>query len=450
VRVLTGLQFSPRGGSAHVARALAAELPAHGWDVTVVSGSTGSGLGDAAAFYRGLDVRPVDFRAGDAPLHPSYEDRPGAPDRCFARVEDEEYREHVRAWTRALAGAGAAEADVLHLNHLTPLHEAARRAAPGVPVVGHLHGTELLMLEAIEAGPPPGWDHAAAWARRMRRWARGCERLIVPTDRDARRAARLLGVEPAACVPVPNGFDPHHFHPRVVDRRAFWRRHLVDSPQGWAPGRPAGSVRYAEEDVAALDDAVVLLAVGRFTAVKRLGLLVRAFERARRAAGRRAALVVVGGHPGEWEDEHPVEAIRRARAQDVFLAGWHEHDALAEFFCAADVQVLASVREQFGLVLVEGMACGLPAIAVDRFGPGEIVDDGRTGWLVEPDDERALATAMRAAIEDGEERASRGLAARADAMERWGWPAIAGRVAEVLDDAAAIGSEDGTKPMLPA
>ncbi len=52
--------------------------------------------------------------------------------------------------------AGAAEADVLHLHHLTPIHEAASRVAPHVPVIGHLHGTELLMLEEIADGPPPG------------------------------------------------------------------------------------------------------------------------------------------------------------------------------------------------------------------------------------------------------------------------------------------------------
>ena len=58
----------------------------------------------------------------------------------------------MRAWARALERAGAADADVLHLHHLTPLNEAAARVAPDVPVVGHLHGTELLMLEAIAGG----------------------------------------------------------------------------------------------------------------------------------------------------------------------------------------------------------------------------------------------------------------------------------------------------------
>src|SRR3546814_10144363 len=101
-------------------------------------------------------------------MHPSYEDRPGAPDRCFALIDDEEYERHVVAWSDALVDAGAVDADVLQLNHLTPMNEAAARVAPGVPVVGHLHGTELLMLERIAEGSPASWIHADAWASRMR------------------------------------------------------------------------------------------------------------------------------------------------------------------------------------------------------------------------------------------------------------------------------------------
>src|SRR3954471_3588145 len=120
--------FFPRGGSAHVARALAAALPAYGWEVTILSGSLGGrGVGDARRFYAGLDVHPVDFDAGDAPMHPSYEDRADAPDKVFAAIGDEEYERHVAAWARALEEAGAADHDILHLHHLTPLHEAAAR-----------------------------------------------------------------------------------------------------------------------------------------------------------------------------------------------------------------------------------------------------------------------------------------------------------------------------------
>ena len=141
-RVVMGLLFFPRGGSAHVARQLATSLPAAGWEVTIVTGSVSlpGRPGDARDFYRGLDVRPVDFTAAlqapdpllaDPPFHPSYEDRPDAPDPVMAALDDERYEHQVAAWSRALEGAGAAEADVLHLHHLTPINGAARARRAG-------------------------------------------------------------------------------------------------------------------------------------------------------------------------------------------------------------------------------------------------------------------------------------------------------------------------------
>jgi len=436
-----GLMFFPRGGSAHVTRALGRALPAHGWDVTIASGSLRDGPSDASRFFAGLDVRAMDYTEAmrapeplrhDPPMHPSFEDRDGAPDRVFAKVGDEDYEHLVDAWADLLEAAGAPEADVLHLNHITPMHAAAARVAPGVPVVTHVHGTELLMLEAIAAGPPKGWDHAEAWSARMRRWARASDRLILLSDTQEVRVERELGIEADRCTVVPNGFDPEIFDRREVDAPALWRRWLVDDPQGWRPGGEPGSVAYSAEDLAAFeDDRPVLVYVGRFTSVKRIGLLVRAYARAREPL-QGAPLVLLGGYPGEWEGEHPVEAIERCGLErEVFVAGWHEHDLLPDFFAAGDAVVLPSVREQFGQVLVEGMACGLPAIAVDAHGPGQIVDDGETGWLVEPDDEEALADVLVAAVTDDAERRRRGEAARTAVRERYSWPALAGQVAAV-------------------
>jgi glycosyltransferase involved in cell wall biosynthesis len=445
-----GLLFYPRGGSAHVARSLATALPHAGWDVTVLSGSvTVPGRpGDAGEFYAGLDVRPVDMTtafgsadplACDPPLHPSYEDRPGAPDRIFACLSDAETERQVTAWARALQSVGAASADVLHLHHLTPLHEAAARVAPDVPIVGHLHGTELLMLEAIDSDPHR-WPHGEAWAERMRGWTAACERIIVLSEGQVARAERLLPIEPERCVWVPNGYDPATFVPRHVDHTALWRRMLVDEPRGWAPGGGPGSVAYAPDALAAFTDEAgetpVLLYIGRFTEVKRLPLLIEAYARARDGFVQRAPLVLVGGFPGEWEGEHPLDAVRRLGVPDVFLAGWHEHRELPDILAASDAVVLPSVREQFGQVLVEGMACGLPAIAVDAHGPAEIVDHGETGWLVEPDDVVELANALVEAVNRPEERRRRGAAARADVEERFAWPALAERVAEVYDAAS--------------
>ena len=427
--------FFPRGGSAHVARALAHQLPASGWDVTIVSGSRHGA--DARRFYAGLDTVAVDFDAGDAPMQPSYEDRADAADKVFARVDDDELELHVDAWAAALERARADDADVLHLHHLTPIHEAAARVAPDVPVVGHLHGTELLMLERIADGPPESWTHADAWWERMRGWAAACERLVVLSPSQLDRVERLLDIDRDRCVVVPNGYDPERFSRREVDRGAFWRRVLADEPHGWLPGQEPGSLGYPAELAASLGDRTVLVCVGRFTEVKRMGLLVRAYARARERFEQPAALVFVGGHDGEWEVEHPGVVAQELRLDDVFLAGWQEHEALPEFYSAADASVLASICEQFGLVLVEGMACELPAIAIGRFGPADIVTPGETGWLVAPDDEAALADAIVEAVRDPGELRRRGSAAAGDVAQRFAWPSIALRLGETLAQAAS-------------
>jgi glycosyltransferase involved in cell wall biosynthesis len=411
-RVLMGLLFYPRGGSAHVARNLAHALPRVGWDVTVLSGSV-PGHGDARRFYHDLDVVAMDMAAG-FPLHPSYEDRPGAPDRGFGLLDDADAELHAAAWTRALEAAGAPRADVLHLHHLTPLYEAAARVAPRVPIVGHLHGTELLFLEAVERDPLR-WPHGPAWAERMRRWALQAERLIVLSETQIERAERVLDVDPERYTLIPNGYDPElFFTPRPVDRAAEWAKIL-----------PGAGIEA---------DTPVILYVGRFTEVKRVPLLIEAYERARPGFCRRAPLVLVGGFPGEHEGEHPEQTIARVGARDVHLAGWHDHDDLPDILAASDVVVLPSVREQFGQVLVEGMACGLPAIAVDAHGPADIVDHGRTGWLVEPDDVQGMTNALVEAVNRPAERRRRGAAAAADVAERYAWPSLAHEVAGLYDN----------------
>ena len=134
-----GLLFYPRGGSAHVARNLAHGAAARrlGRDDPLRLASRSPAIpATRARFYRGPrrppgrhDARAATRRdplAADPPLHPSYEDRPGAPDRVFALLDDDDAEHQVAAWARALQSAGAADADVLHLHHLTPLYEAAR------------------------------------------------------------------------------------------------------------------------------------------------------------------------------------------------------------------------------------------------------------------------------------------------------------------------------------
>ncbi len=270
--------FFPRGGSAQVSRYLARDLRDAGWSTRVVAGSLGGPdePGNAAAFF-GPDADLVAVPYDDAvtaadpmlaspPMHPSYEDRPGAPDRVMASLDDRTAAHLTDEWTRILDAPGVLDdVEVAHLHHLTPVHEALGRLRPGLPVVTHLHGTELLMLDEADAGA--SWPHEARWRARMRRWAQGSARVIVSSEPSRADAERLLGIDPERLVVVPNGVDLRLFDgppATAPQREELFTRWLCEQPRGWSPQHPRpGGVRYRPEQIAPLRDpeAVVLLYV---------------------------------------------------------------------------------------------------------------------------------------------------------------------------------------------
>ena len=96
-----------------------------------------------------------------------------------------------------------------------------------------------------------------------------------------------------ACT-LGNGVDVELFAPRPIDRGRFWRRALVEEPQGAIPGRAPGSASCDEAAVERIAGGPILLYVGRFTAVKRLDRLIGAFALAQERTVTPAALVLVG------------------------------------------------------------------------------------------------------------------------------------------------------------
>jgi glycosyltransferase involved in cell wall biosynthesis len=470
--VLMALQFWPRGGSAQVVRYLAPEIVAAGWHMSLVAGSVGGpgDLGYAPEFFSPLSVTVVDytdamniwsaggdpFRA-EVPLHPSFEERKGAPDRIFASVDDTEFARQVSAWSSALQKAGVAEAGLAHLHHLTPVNEAVNRLRPELPVIVSLHGTELGMLEAIDGGGPraaaPVWTHAAAWAERLRRWAHQADRLVVNSPTDAVRAVAVLGVADHRVVVEPPGVDQERFRPArrsPVERLELLRSWLVEQPRGWDESGVAGSVGYCDGDLEAFGDPQlpVLMFVGRFTRPKRLPLLLRAYNRARRDFGLRAPLLVCGGFPGEWEDEHPVTVVRDEGIDGVFFTGWRGHEDLPAGFGCADVFVSASVGEAFGQVFVEAMACGLPVIAAASGGPLSFVNTvagAPNGWLVPPDDGEALTTALleaTSASTGATQRARRSANASAQMKRQFSWTATARHTVRLYETVIQESADD--------
>ncbi len=458
--------FYPRGGSAQVIRYLGAALDRVSWSTELVAGSLGppGERTNAQTFYRDMDLTAVDYSAAaeahargeDAlvqpvPMHPSYEPRAGAADRLLAGVSPQLGDRLESFWKGVLERAYATDPEVLHLHHLTPIHGAAARALPDVPLVTHLHGTELKMIERALVEPPGtrGWEHAAHWVERMRGWAQRSRRLIVISPHDSEEAGRLLGVDPDLVTWVPNGVQLDRFdrsEPSFDQRMSRWREWLVEQPLGWSEGGEPGSVSYTEADLSAFADprtggpAPVLLFVGRFTEVKRIPLLIRAYARARESFSVRAPLVIWGGFPGEWEGEHPHTVALEEGAEDVFFIGWRGHDDLNEGLACADVMVMPSISESFGQVFVEAMACGVPVIAANAGGPPSFVnvEDGRpNGWLVEPDDLDDLAAAMVSAVNDPAERTRRADNGYVSSRRDFSWATLAERVAEVYEEATA-------------
>ena len=272
--------------------------------------------------------------------------------RIFVDLDDAAFARQVHSWTQLMAGLTVAPS-VVHLHHLTPIHEAVRALWPAVPVITHLHGTELNMLMSVQDGTIPDQPgrFSARWVERMQRWARESDRLVVISAQSHQLALELLPVEPARVTTIVNGVDTEMFSPparSTAQRLTQWKRWLVDDPRGWCAGGAEGSISYDADDVAAFTDhagqpAPVVVFAGRFMRSKRVQLLIEAHHAMRSTTGHRSVLVIAGGFPGEWEGEHPYDTVRRVGAEDVFFVGWRGHDELAAILRCCDV-FAASVR----------------------------------------------------------------------------------------------------------
>lgn len=199
-------------------------------------------------------------------------------------------------------------------------------------------------------------------------------------------------------------FAPPEFRcerfPNVVDERLF----LLD------PDRRA-ALRAASRSALGVDGLTMLFS-GRMLPVKGLDLLLDAFEQAR--FPRPATLVLLGG--GDLE---PAARALRDRLQPpkrIVMLPFRQPEGLAEVYAAADVLLLPSRNEPWGFVVLEAMLAGIPALVSDIVGAGpDLVEHGRTGWVIPAGDRAALQTALERLFE--EDLAARGADAQARAVE---------------------------------
>jgi glycosyltransferase involved in cell wall biosynthesis len=296
-RVVMACYFYPRGGSAQVIRYLASRLR-KSLSIHLYTGSLGEAgaLTNASTFYAGMDPIQLDYTKADLewqkggypmladpPMQGSFEDRPGVADVFLAKLSPELARRQVLAW-RQLLSLEEKEPDIVHLHHLTPMHYAAFDLWSNATVVTHLHGTELKMIETIRE--TRGLKFGDWWIDQMRTSADRSRLLITVSLQDRDLALDLLSVPTSKVVTIPNGVDVDLFRPRNLsddERTSHWRRWLVTDPQGWVPNGSPASVTYSDADLGTFRNvdgslAPILLFVGRFTAFKRIDVLLDAFE----------------------------------------------------------------------------------------------------------------------------------------------------------------------------
>lgn len=169
-----------------------------------------------------------------------------------------------------------------------------------------------------------------------------------------------------------------------------------------------------------------LIYVGRLSADKQIDVLLRAFT-ALRSEGR-FSFTIIGGGPEEarvraWADGRP----------DVRVLGRVAPDTIADRYREADVFVTASTRENHPLTVLEAMACGLPVVAPAAGGMTAMIDDGRDGALVAPDDDVALARAVSRLADDRDALARMRQAARERAQGA-SWEAATENMLRVWDE----------------
>lgn len=182
------------------------------------------------------------------------------------------------------------------------------------------------------------------------------------------------------------------------------------------------------------------LASVRFVQKKNLFRLIEAYARYRSVAGKeRWQLTVLGDGPLRPEIEAKIAELNLA--DDVLLPGYKQYDELPAWYGAASCFILPSTTEQWGLVVNEAMAAGLPVLVSDRCGCApDLVSEGVNGFTFDPYDVHGMADLMARIAHNDVDRAAMGRASRAIVAD-WGPE----RFADGLEKAVAAALRDGPK-----
>jgi D-inositol-3-phosphate glycosyltransferase len=250
------------------------------------------------------------------------------------------------------------------------------------------------------------------------------DRVIAATPAEQAQLEWLYKADMRKVTVVPPGVDVGHFYPIPVDEA----RQFI----GLAP------------------DARMILFVGRIERLKGLDTLIKAVAcLSVQSLVEPVHLAVIGGDPDAAPVEMSAEMTRIQKMCDdltvgkmVAFLGKRNQDTLPYYYSAADVVVMPSHYESFGMVALEAMACGTPVIASQVGGLAYLVQDGVTGYHVPDGDDKILCEKLTALLGDASLRQQLGQNAAKNA-QNYAWENIAGQIVGVYNDVvnAAVRSQ---------
>ena len=313
-------------------------------------------------------------------------------------------KDRVLLPTPALAGridalARHVRAEVIFLDPALPLGALGPRLT-AAPYVAVLHGAEVTV-----PGRLPGTRAA------LRRVLDGAAGILAAGTYPATEAARAAG-RPLPGLVIPPGVDVDRFRPQTDDPAA----------------RALTGKRFGLPDTAPL-----VLGVSRLVPRKGFDVLIDAVARLDRSPLEPVHLALAG----HGRDRNRLaRRAARARLGDRFhLLGRVPDEDLPALYATADVFAMCCRErwggleaEGFGIVFMEAAACGVPSVAGRSGGAGEAVEDGATGFVVDPLDAGAVAAALGRLLADPALRRRLGAAARARATSAFAYDRLAARL----------------------
>lgn len=376
------------GGMNVYVRELSSALARAGVDCDVYTRAWRRGLPETVDVEPGLRVHHV--RAGAVALVPK-EEMPSVVEPFIAGVLDALDRDGMP--------------DVLHANYwLSGVAGHTLKHELGLPLVSTFH--TLARVKAEDAQ-----EEEAARAKAEADVIGCSDAILASSPHEAARLEDLYDADPGRIEIVPPG----------VDHEVFRR----------------GSQAAARLALGLPNDRRVLLFIGRIQPLKGADVAIRTLAE---LDDRDAILLVVGGPSGA---EGPAE-LRRVRSLAVELGlsdrvrfvPPQPHEGLADFYRAADVCLVPSRSESFGLVALEAAACGTPVVAAAVGGLCTLVDHGVTGFLIDGRDPAAYAHQVGRILDDPCVAVMMGRAASAGA-QRYSWSITAARLRRLYADLTA-------------